>query len=209
MDEAVMDLSNVFEFGQGYVALSRVRRMRGLHLLGWNERAFQVHPEVLMKDGEFRADSSIAETAFSKIPPAELQKMRDNFIIALGGQLKSASVQNLCTRGKKKKGTDTYNETLILWNDGESVAQIAKARGLGEQTILNHIEKLAAKKKIDRAGILLRLFTPALFGALPAIHAAFRELNTVKLSPVFEKLNGAYSYNDLRIARMLFNGESA
>ncbi len=57
LDEAVMDLSSVFEFGQGYVALSRVRRLSGLHLLGWNERTFQVHPDVLIKDAEFRAQS--------------------------------------------------------------------------------------------------------------------------------------------------------
>ncbi|MEK7615560.1 MAG: PIF1 family DEAD/DEAH box helicase, partial [Patescibacteria group bacterium] len=47
LDAAVMDLSSVFEFGQGYVALSRVRRLSGLFLLGWNERAFEVHPEIL------------------------------------------------------------------------------------------------------------------------------------------------------------------
>jgi hypothetical protein len=59
-----MDLSDVFEFGQGYVALSRVRRFSGLHLLGWNERAFQVDPEVLAKDESFRQASSDAETMF-------------------------------------------------------------------------------------------------------------------------------------------------
>ncbi|MDP3015217.1 MAG: PIF1 family DEAD/DEAH box helicase [bacterium] len=64
LDEAVMDLSDVFEFGQGYVALSRVRRFSGLHLLGWNERAFQVDPEVLVKDEYFRHASSDAETMF-------------------------------------------------------------------------------------------------------------------------------------------------
>ena len=53
LEAAVMDLSAVFEFGQGYVALSRVSRLSGLYLLGWNERAFQVHPGVLIKDKFF------------------------------------------------------------------------------------------------------------------------------------------------------------
>ncbi len=46
LDAAVMDLSQVFEFGQGYVALSRVRRLSGLHLLGLNNRALEVHPQI-------------------------------------------------------------------------------------------------------------------------------------------------------------------
>lgn len=203
MDEAVMDLSRVFEFGQGYVALSRVRRLRGLYLLGWNERAFQVHPEALTKDSEFHADSEVSEITFSRLPPDELQKMQDNFIIALGGHLKAIDEQNLCPREKRQKKGDTYAKTLALWNEGKNLQQIVNARGLGEQTIFGHLEQLAAKGKIDRVEILKRLFSPALFGALAKIHAVFRELDTTKLSPVFERLNGAYSYNDLRIARMV------
>jgi len=54
LDAAVIDLSNAFEYGQGYVALSRVRSLSGLHLLGWNERALRVHPQALEKDADFR-----------------------------------------------------------------------------------------------------------------------------------------------------------
>jgi len=61
LDGAVIDLRRVFEFGQGYVALSRVRRLDGLHLLGWNERAFHVHPDVLAHDSFFRAQSELLE----------------------------------------------------------------------------------------------------------------------------------------------------
>ncbi len=113
LDEAVVDLSEVFEFGQGYVALSRVRRLAGLHLLGWNERAFQVHPEVLQEDNAFRASSEAALTAFAQISPEELQKMQDNFVKACGGNFaKEMSHPLLPEEGlgvvgasKKKKGT--------------------------------------------------------------------------------------------------------
>lgn len=86
LDEATMDLSRVFEFGQGYVALSRVKRLSGLHLLGWNERAFQVHPEILAKDESFRAASEAVAAGFAKIPPVELAKTHKNFIAACGGK---------------------------------------------------------------------------------------------------------------------------
>jgi len=57
LDAAVIDLSRTFEFGQGYVALSRVRSLAGLYLLGCNEFALRVHPAVLAKDADFRAAS--------------------------------------------------------------------------------------------------------------------------------------------------------
>lgn len=81
LDEAVVDLSGVFEFGQGYVALSRVRRLSGLYLLGWNERAFQVHPEVLAKDAEFRAQSEQVTQTFGKLVGNEIAATHDSSVV--------------------------------------------------------------------------------------------------------------------------------
>src|SRR3989344_3614384 len=53
MDAAIMDLSKAFEYGQGYVALSRVRRLSGVYLTGLNKRALEVHPEILEKERAF------------------------------------------------------------------------------------------------------------------------------------------------------------
>lgn len=85
LDEAVIDLSDAFEYGQGYVALSRLRSFSGLHLLGHCERAFEVHPDVLEKDKEFRTSSEANREAFFKIPENELKTMHRNFVVSCGG----------------------------------------------------------------------------------------------------------------------------
>ena len=194
LDEAIMDLSQVFEYGQGYVALSRVRRLSGLYILGWNEQTFQVHPEILEKDKEFRIDSKNVENIFSEISQLELKKRQDDFIKACDGKPRFSFSEKL----------DTYTETLLLWNEGKTALQIAKMRKFTEGTILSHIEKLVLKDKIKQVD-LSRILTPSLKNSLPKIHSAFRELDTDKLSPVFEKFNGEYSYEELRIARMLLS----
>lgn len=99
LDEAVMDLRQVFEYGQGYVALSRVRRLSGIHLLGWNAKVFQVHPEVLEKDVAFRVSSEDAKNTFAKVDKKELATLHNNFVTASGGKkgiskkMKSVSIK--------------------------------------------------------------------------------------------------------------------
>ncbi|MFA5937031.1 MAG: PIF1 family DEAD/DEAH box helicase [Candidatus Paceibacterota bacterium] len=88
LDAAIVDLSQVFEFGQGYVALSRVRRLSGLYLLGINSHALKVHPEILEKDIDFKNKSKEAIQVFGKLTEYEINKMHDNFIIACGGKKK-------------------------------------------------------------------------------------------------------------------------
>jgi len=85
LDAAVMDLSDAFEYGQGYVALSRVRTLEGLYLLGINERALAVHPQILERDQAFRAASMSAEEIFGKLPPEEVAEMHAKFVKASGG----------------------------------------------------------------------------------------------------------------------------
>lgn len=60
LDEASLDLSKCFIPGQGYVAISRVRSLSGLHLTGINEQAFHVDQRILDQDLIFRKQSDEA-----------------------------------------------------------------------------------------------------------------------------------------------------
>lgn len=202
LDEAVMDLSQVFEYGQGYVALSRVRRLSGLHLLGWNKRAFEVHPQILKQDEIFKNASNEADVIFVNYSKTELQEMHDNFIKASGGVLKAMENYKAKPLSKKSsKKVDTKEITLELWNKGKNIEQIADERKLKANTIFSHIEELVEENKIP-LGNLSRLMTPAITLALPEIHKAFRKLDTRSLSAIFEHFSGKYSYDALRLARI-------
>ena len=88
MDAAVMDLSSVFEYGQGYVALSRVRRLDGLYLLGCNEHALKVHPQILEQDSVFQNESKETQKTFDVLGAEEIKKMHKNFVLAMSGKWK-------------------------------------------------------------------------------------------------------------------------
>ena len=84
LDAAIIDLSQAFEYGQGYVAISRVRTLAGLFLDGFNERALELHPKVATADRHFRAYSDAVRKKFAAFPEVEKEKMQKQFLRAIG-----------------------------------------------------------------------------------------------------------------------------
>lgn len=166
LDSAVMDLSQVFEFGQGYVALSRVRRLSGLYLLGINEYAFKVHPEVLKKDISFKNKSEEAVQVFGKLAESELKKMHGDFIVACGGKIKKIK-QNKEESSLNKTHTKTFEqirekypnayrpwnkeqdeELKKLYGSGMKTAELMKKFGRKRGAITARLEKLELVTKV-------------------------------------------------------------
>lgn len=86
LDAAIIDLGRAFEYGQGYVAISRVRSLAGLFLDGFNERALEIHPKVAQADAGFRAYSAAAAKKFASLPKSEKDKLEANFLRAIGAK---------------------------------------------------------------------------------------------------------------------------
>ena len=133
MDAAVMDLSQVFEFGQGYVALSRVRRLSGLYLLGINEHAFKVHPEILEKDIDFKNNSEETVQVFEQLSEIEMKKMHENFIIACGGKMKkeikkaeTESAPSTASPKTLEKIRDQHPNAYRKWTQEEEAEVVLK-----------------------------------------------------------------------------------
>lgn len=205
LDAAVMDLSRAFEYGQGYVALSRVRSAAGLFLLGWNNRALEVHPEILASDEGFQ-DQSIAARMDREGMTAEQQADAEKqFILSCGGKLEKVEKKEgePLKQKRKKSGPSTFEETLLLLKGGKTIAEVVAARGLVLSTICTHIEKLFLEGKLQKEDVT-RLVPSHLYASLPLLHETLKA-GEGHLGPAYQKLKGKYSYDDLRFARMVMD----
>ncbi|OGZ06069.1 MAG: hypothetical protein A2845_01485 [Candidatus Lloydbacteria bacterium RIFCSPHIGHO2_01_FULL_49_22] len=196
LDAATMDLSRAFEYGQGYVALSRVRAFSGLHILGINQRAFEVHPLVLERDLAFHERSDEAEAGFLDMSDADLRKLHENFLLAIGGNL---AKKEIIAKAFGVPKLSTYEETLALLSPGMTLAAIAKRRDVTEGTIVGHIEELALLGKLPSIDI-------AAFAELPAsvVKEITQTIETIGgefLKPLYLELDERYSYETIRLVR--------
>ena len=186
LDAAHMDLSQAFEYGQGYVALSRVRTLAGLTLAGINEYALKVHPEIRAKDIKFREASQEISRQFSCIPATELLKKQQDFIA-------------LCDVNVDVKHP-TEKEKI-------SIQAMAKKRGLSLGTIINHIERLVAQKKLDPERNLGHLKPKR--ERYEKIKREFKkerqQTGEARLAPVREALGENFSFEELRMARLFLD----
>ena len=201
LDAAEIDLSNAFEYGQGYVALSRVRTLGGLVLSGCNARALEVHPRVLELDADLHEESEAAREAFTEMATEERERMHKRFIEACGGTWNIS--KDTAAKAHYTEKDSTLGVTQKLLKKELSLADIAEKRDLKTETIVSHIEKLLHAGAITKNDIAY--LRPGdengktMFAELTAI---FKEHGTEKLKPIHTAADGRYTYDDIRFARL-------
>jgi len=80
LDIAEMNLSKSFDYGMGYVALSRVRSFAGIKLIGINELALQVNEEVIRLDECLEKVSDKVEKDLNNMSIQEKKQKQEEFI---------------------------------------------------------------------------------------------------------------------------------
>jgi hypothetical protein len=152
LDAAVIDLSRAFEYGQGYVALSRLRGLSGLHLLGLNARALQVHPAAVEQDESFQ---SLSQTALQAAQAAGSEAIASRQREFLADALEEAeATQASASPQAAAARADGHAKAYAPWSEdeekalvrrhqaGESVAAIAAAHGRKPGAIRSRLKKL-------------------------------------------------------------------
>ncbi|MCA9355234.1 helix-turn-helix domain-containing protein, partial [Candidatus Kaiserbacteria bacterium] len=207
LDAAEIDLSKAFVYGQGYVALSRVRSLEGMKIVGMHPNALQVDPKIVAQDKKFHAESESVEDAFNEMDDKEVEEMHKRFVIANGGNFLADDEIELVRKSvsERVKAESTLEVTKKLLLEGEDVRRISSTRSLAETTIWGHVEKLVLGGELTAEQI--KHLEPTDIDWVEAkmvLDNAMATHGTEKLKPIYEEAGEKYDYNLVRLARMQF-----
>ena len=213
LDAAEIDLTKTFEAGQGYVALSRIKNIEGLRLMGINDMALKVDPLILHIDDRIKMASKRASTKIDALSKDELENIFSKYIESLGGIINSVQIEEEKENLKAAKVsfssyvTPTHIKTKHLIDKSESILELAKNRGMSKGTIVTHLSKLLE----EDSSLDLEKFRPSTESFEPIKDAVlklkeknnkedFSDDGKLRLKPVFNALGGEVQYDDIRIA---------
>lgn len=119
----------------------------------------------------------------------------------------TGSVQRPSLSHKGRGESELGERTRIVgetFNEGGTIQSLMERQGVTKGTILDHLTKYAMAGNQLRNGGDLQAVTSATPEQQQATFAAFDEAGTMYLKPVFDKLNGALNYDELKILRLLY-----
>ena len=198
-DKAIIDVHAAFSPGQAYVALSRCRTLDGLVL------SSPVSASVFMRDNAVDAymnyiSRPVEELAFSSCYEYfEYEKKPEPEVVA---PVEKVKVNKEKPKKEKKeelrdesgKKLNTFECSYWLYNQGNTVGQIAEKRKLNPVTIEGHLARYVASGDID-----VHEFVDA--DTLEKVEAYCEKHPEEKaLKPIFEHFDAKIPYGVLRMA---------
>ena len=137
LDAAQVDLSRSFVRGMGYVALSRVRSLKGLRVLAFNAMALKVDQETLAFDQELKKLSEAALEEYNTKPiPVVHENAAEVYSVAM--------IDTQAPPVHKKWTTEEDADMILNFRDGKSISELAEMLGRKSSAVRTRLKKLLA-----------------------------------------------------------------
>ena len=159
---------------------------------------------TLQQMAHYLPQSSESLSRISGVGDAKLEQFGDRFLSVIREHALVHSLEERAIPAQSRKRTDrarrpgpTYYQTMQLLQQGMSIEEIARKRGLAQSTIAGHLDRLVqAGEKLDFGQLLPPKWR------FDRIRAVLTETGGEFLSPAKEVLGDDFSYEEIRIVRL-------
>ena len=198
LDRLILNMEHLWEPGQAYVALSRVRSGRGLSIACWDSSSIRAEPLVTA------FYNSLTESAKKYVP-------RPFFTVPEQEKRNACHAESLdATRDKRSRSTVSKERRRspakiipVMIQEKGTLEQMAETCGIETDTVLRWIEKLVTLNAALDLEYLLSDIPEA-----ENIRSAFAQLGMERLKPVYDYFEGAIPYSTLKLVRGVVMAES-
>lgn len=150
LDAARIDLRKAFVEGMGYVALSRVKRLESLSLLGINRMALQVSLDALSIDEDLRSRSAAAAKQYEHLRAKAGERAKVT-------EKKQASNWGERLAKMREKHPNAYkpwqaaDDALLSerFQNGDSIDDLSKRLGRHEKSVVMRLQKLFGEDAVQ------------------------------------------------------------
>lgn len=206
LDVAEIDLSKTFEMGQGYVALSRVKSLSGLKLLGMNQKSLLLDSFAQTANHRFFALSCECENWLRAQDESTLQNWQQQFI-----KLNAFSYGATNTPNKPAINHDIYQTLITLIKDNKPpLLKLATTLNLSQSSVLDYINSALQNDSLSFDDIDYLKPTDSIISSVQSANQQLMDMGHDEPSSkeIFDKMSAVIQQSTIKLA-LIFLSQQA
>jgi ATP-dependent DNA helicase RecQ len=161
---------------------------------------------TLVEMSAYLPQSEAGLLKISGVGQVKLQQYGETFLDVIKAYCAKRGLQEKAKEEPREKSDASRRYVIVAeaFNRGSSVEELMRQYGVTVGTILDHLSRYHAAGNALRKDSDLQSFSSASPDLQQAVFAAFDDLSSTYLKPVYDRLNGALNYNELKILRLMY-----
>jgi ATP-dependent DNA helicase RecQ len=161
---------------------------------------------TLIEMAAYYPQSITSLLTISGVGQMKLRQYGETFLEVIQSYAEKHGLQENKKESPREKSDSSRRYVLVAeaYNAGETIQSLMERYHVTAGTILEHLTRYLAAGNRLRNGVDLESFPSATSEQRQAAFAAFEECSPTFLKPVYDRLNGTLTYEDLKILRLLY-----
>ena len=162
--------------------------------------------KTLVEMAAYYPQSEASLLKISGVGQVKLNQYGDAFLNVVRSYCEKHGLNEKRKEAPREKSDANRRYVIVAeaFNTGETVEDLMRKYGVMVGTILDHLSRYLAAGNTLRKDSDLQSLVSSTPDQQQAVFAAFDEIGPLTLRPIFDKLSGALTYDELKVLRLLY-----